>query len=134
MNADTPVSKDQCDTPRTDEELLHSGTKDVYCVPADFARDLERELTETRRELRREESARKVLADENMRLLKELRAMHDDNDRLRGSAARYQYIAKFAQTWDAKMNGNHGWLLRGLGHLRGRTFDEAIDAAMGKKP
>jgi hypothetical protein len=44
--------------------------QDIEYVRADTVTDL-------RASLRREENARKVLADENMRLLKELRAMHD---------------------------------------------------------
>jgi hypothetical protein len=75
------VTKDHSDTPRTDAVAWQSAASRLNLVHADFARTLERELTEVLRSLRREENARKVLADENTRLREKLRLSDEVIDR-----------------------------------------------------
>lgn len=75
----TQDTKDQSDTPRTDAaQWRDSCTYFEYLVFADLARQLERELTEAKRSLRREENARKVLADENERLRAQTNELRDE--------------------------------------------------------
>lgn len=62
------LPKDPSDTPQTDAAESAWELHGRQWVRADFARQLERELTEARRSLRREENARDILAKENTRL------------------------------------------------------------------
>jgi hypothetical protein len=67
---------DALSTPRTDKRVAPARVLLGYdVVRADFARELERELTEALRSLRREENARKVLAETNQRLVAEIKSL-----------------------------------------------------------
>lgn len=67
-------------------------------------------------------------------LFDHIAALEAENAELRKDAERYRWLRKQFRAMSLDMGGNHCWVQRSSGAIRGPSVDEAVDAALKETP